>query len=165
MKWIFALLTLPFLFPEKTLAVCPVCTVSIGGGLWLAQKLGIDESIIGLWLGGIIISAAMWMYTILQRKHISFPYLGVALIGIYYLAAILALRFSGSIGTSPQPIFGLDRILFGMILGSVVFILTINWYRYMKFKNNNHAFFPFQKIVMTLSSLLIFSISFHIITH
>lgn len=165
MKLIFSLFPLLLLLPEKALAVCPVCTVSIGGGLWLSQKLGIDETIIGLWIGSIIVSAAMWMYNILQKRNISFPYLGVALIGIYYLGAIIALQIAGYIGTSPQPIFGLDRILFGMIIGSLVFILTINWYRYLKFKNHNHAFFPFQKIVMTLSNLLIFSLSFYIITH
>ena len=34
-------------------AVCPVCTVAVGAGLGLAEWLGIDDSISGLWIGAL----------------------------------------------------------------------------------------------------------------
>jgi len=36
---------------NQVFAVCPVCTVAAGAGVGLSRWLGIDDIIIGLWVG------------------------------------------------------------------------------------------------------------------
>ncbi|MCX6758247.1 MAG: hypothetical protein NTX14_00895, partial [Candidatus Nealsonbacteria bacterium] len=54
-SFIFSLLT-----ARPALAVCPICTVAVGAGLGLSRWFGIDDSISGLWIGGLIVSFILW---------------------------------------------------------------------------------------------------------
>ncbi|MBU2577676.1 hypothetical protein KKA69_02480 [Patescibacteria group bacterium] len=42
-------------------AVYPVCTITVGAGLGISRWLGIDDSIPGLWIGGLILSSGLWL--------------------------------------------------------------------------------------------------------
>jgi hypothetical protein len=39
------------------------------------------------------------------------------------------------------------------------------WYQILKKKNNGHAYFPFQKVVMPIVGLALMSVAFYFITH
>ena len=58
----------------------------------------------------------------------------------------------------------LDKLLLGTIVGSFGFWAGAEWYYYLKEKNHGHAYFPFQKVVMPISPLIILSIIFYFIT-
>jgi hypothetical protein len=60
-------------------AVCPVCTVAVGAGLGLAQWLGIDDVLSGVWIGGLIVSLAFWNDAWLVKKMIGYR-------GLFYCA-------------------------------------------------------------------------------
>lgn len=36
------------MFAKSVYATCPVCLVAVGGGLWIAEKLGIDDLIVSI---------------------------------------------------------------------------------------------------------------------
>jgi large-conductance mechanosensitive channel len=57
--------------------------------------------------------------------------------------------------------FGIDKLIFGAICGAITFWFGGAWYEYLKEKNNNHAYFPFQKVVMPILPLIILSIIFY----
>jgi hypothetical protein len=57
--------------------------------------------------------------------------------------------------------YGLDRLIFGAICGAITFWFGGTWYEYLKEKNNNHAYFPFQKVVMPILPLIIMSFIFY----
>jgi hypothetical protein len=61
-------------------------------------------------------------------------------------------------------LWGMDRILLGMMIGSIVFFVAAVSYNQLKKNNKDHAYFPFQKVIMPLVSLIILSVIFYIIT-
>lgn len=63
-----------FIFPKTTLAVCPLCTVAVGTGLGFSRFLGIDDVITGIWMGGLIVSSALWFSAWLEKKNYKIPY-------------------------------------------------------------------------------------------
>ena len=40
----------------KALALCPVCAIAVGAGIGVSRWLGVDDTITGVWVGGLIVS-------------------------------------------------------------------------------------------------------------
>lgn len=153
------------LFPiNKVLAICPVCTVAVGAGLSLSRWLGIDDTISGIWIGGLIVSLIMWTIIWLDKKNIKFKFRKISFTLLYYLLVLGPLYWNKLIGNPYHKLWGWDKLLLGIIIGSITFFVMAKWYLVIKAKNQNHAQFPFQKIVMTLSGLIILSLIFYFIT-
>ena len=51
----------------------------------------------------------------------------------------------------------LDPIIFGALVGMVVFILVEKLYDFMKRKNGGHAHFPFERVVLPVVALALCS--------
>ena len=68
------------------------------------------------------------------------------------------------IGNPLNKLWGIDRLLLGIIIGSILFFAGATSYAYMKEKHGGRAYFPFQKVVMPVAPLLIMSIVFYFIT-
>jgi len=155
-----------FLFAKKALAVCPICTIAVGAGVGLSRWLGIDDAITGLWIGGLIVSMITWTESWLEKKNIRFKGRIFVNIFAYYALIIIPLYYSGII-MNPIHAFcacGLDKLLLGIIVGSFAFWFGASWYFYLKEKNNGHAYFPFQKVVMPILPLIILSIIYYFLT-
>jgi len=164
LKSIILSLLIITLSPQKALAVCPACTVAVGVGVGLSRWFGIDDTIAGIWLGGLIASLSMWTITWLNRKGIRFFGRKIIVVLSYYLLIVVPLYFSDVIGHPLNKLWGVDKILLGIILGSVAFSIGSLGYFKLKKKNNEHAYFPFQKIVMPIAGLIILSLVFCLIT-
>ena len=54
--YIFPIIAVGLLFAKKALAVCPICTVAAATGIGFSRWLGIDDTITGLWIGGLTVS-------------------------------------------------------------------------------------------------------------
>lgn len=145
-------------------AVCPVCTIAVGAGVGLSRWLGIDDAITGLWIGGLTVSLIMWTIDWFKRKNIHLK--GIELITAvgYYVLIIVPLFWTGIFGHPLNVLWGVDKLLLGIILGSIFFCAGALLYNYLKKKNNNKAHFPFEKVVMPVSPLIILSIIFYFIT-
>ena len=154
------------LFAKKALAVCPICTIAVGAGVGLSRWLGIDDAITGLWVGGLIVSMITWTETWLDKKNIRFK--GRIFVNVlsYYLLIVIPLFYSGIIMNPLHALCacGLDKLLLGIIVGSFGFWFGASWYYYLKEKNQGRAYFPFQKVVMPISPLIILSIIFYFLT-
>jgi len=148
-------------------AVCPVCIVAVGAGLGLSQYLGIDDTISGAWIGGLTIAIAIWTINWFNKKNWSFKNKlarNVITVIAYYLMVFWPLSSQGLIGNPTNTLWGLDKIALGAFVGSLVFIGFSRWYVILKKKNNNHAHFPFQKVVMPFGALTLISIIFYFLT-
>lgn len=152
----------PALFlTKKALAVCPLCVVAVAGGLELSRWLKIDDLITGLWIGGLIVSLIYWTIDVLNKKNINFKLKNLLIVLGWYILIFLGIYWSG---ISSQKILNynfLTKLNLGIILGSVGFWFGAELYSYLKEKNNNKAYFPFQKIIMPIFPLLILSILFY----
>lgn len=150
---------------QKALAVCPICTIAAAGGVGLSRYLGIDDSITGLWLGGVTVSFIMWTENWLNKKNIHFKGRLIADILFYMLLIIVPLYYSGIIGHPQNALsfMGIDKLMLGVIVGASAFFCGGSWYEYLKEKNGGHSYFPFQKVVMPILPLIITSLIFYML--
>ncbi|MCX6759904.1 MAG: hypothetical protein NTW46_00990 [Candidatus Nealsonbacteria bacterium] len=148
-------------FAKSALAVCPVCVVAVSTGVGLCRWLGIDDAISGLWIGGLIVSMIFWTLDWLKKKNINFAYPTIAVSVAYYVLVILPLYFAGIMGHPLNKVLGIDKILFGVICGSIIFLLSVWLHNYLKTKNQGKSYFPYQKVVIPVALLLALSVFFY----
>lgn len=145
-------------------AQCPVCTIAVIGGVGLARWLKIDDSITGLWVGGLLVSVSLWTLNWLHSKKWNF-WMQEALIPIFYYAtAIIPLYYYNIIGHPANMLWRVDKLILGTIVGSIFFFAIYLKYEDIKKKNNGHAQFPFQKVVLPVLVLGALSLIFFLIT-
>lgn len=163
LKKLFFFLILFFTAAFSAQAVCPVCTIAVGAGVGFSRWLGVDDLISGTWVGGLIVSMAFWFFTWLDKKNVKSMWLKTVFFALFYAITVIPLYWSGVMGHPFNTFCGLDRLLFGIIAGSIAFLLSIWLNVFLKKRHNNKAHFPFQKIVISLVSLAITSLIFYII--
>jgi len=156
------LASLTFIMPAK--AVCPVCTIAVGAGVGFSRWLGIDDTVTGLWIGGITVSMIVWTINWMIKKNINFKGRNAITTIAYYLLIVAPLHFIDIIGHPYNKMWGIDKIILGVMVGSVFFYLGDITYQYLKKKNGGKAHFPFEKVVLPISPLIILSIVFYLLT-
>ncbi len=164
MKKIRAVLFLSFLnffVAFEASAVCPVCTIAVGAGVGLCRWLGIDDVLSGIWIGGLIISMIGWTLNWLQKKQIRLRLRWLAVSLFFYLIIILPLWQAGVIGHPLNTFWGIDKLILGIIFGSLAFLVGIRTNAFLKSNNQGKAFFPFQKVVVPILFLVITTLIFH----
>jgi len=162
------LLTLPslgfFALPAK--AICPVCIIAVGAGLGLSEYLGIDDSIAGVWIGGMLVAMIIWTIDWFNKKNWKFgnkDLRDILTTIIYYVMVIWPLLSKNMIGHPWNKLFGIDKLALGIAVGSLGFLGATLWYDDIKKNNNGHAQFPFQKVAWPVGSLIILSLAFYLI--
>jgi len=152
------------LFASNAYAVCPACTVAVGAGVGLSRWLGIDDTITGLWIGGFLISSSLWFDSYLESRKIKFPRRTFLLVLIFYLVTVFPLYFTGIVGHPGNRIWGIDKLIFGTGVGSVLFLASIFLDKYLRAKNGGKVFFYYQKVVLPVALLLLGSGVFYFLT-
>jgi len=164
-------------------AHCPICTAAVGSGLVATRFLGVDDAISGLWIGAFIISTALWLDKLARKKFKPLPFqtLFIAILSLaatiipFHYAGVLDITTLGSFSLQgkaidlvnvnstascelPQNslIFGIDRLLFGILLGFAIAWLVM--FLSSKLIEKKGLLFPFQTIVLTVLSLIITSL-------
>lgn len=160
----FYLLSLILLPNSYAAAVCPVCVVAVAAGVGLSRWLGIDDSITGLWIGGVTVALILWTIKWLKTKKIQAWYWQALVVTAYLALVIYPFYRYDIIGHPLNTLLGIDKLLLGLILGGGFFYAGDTLYAYLKNKNGGHAHFPFEKVVLPVSPLIIFSIIFYFIT-
>ncbi len=148
-------------------AICPICVIAVGAGVGVSRWLGIDDIITGLWIGGLAVSMIIWTINWLEKKNIKFKFRNIITAVGYYAIIVIPLYFNGIIGNPLNILCGynfLDKMLLGIINGSIAFYFAVIWYEYLKEKNEGRAYFPFQKVAMPVLFLVIISIIFYYLT-
>jgi hypothetical protein len=163
-RYLFGTLVLTLFVAKKTFAMCPVCTIAVGSTLVLLEKWGVDNTVSGLWIGGLLISTSFWTINFLKKKKWDFKGMVPLVILFYYISTIMPLYYYDLIGLPSKMIWGLDKVLVGVILGTIFFMLGHIVYTKIKAANNGRAWFPFQKVVMPILPLAILSVIFYFIT-
>ncbi|KKT32112.1 MAG: hypothetical protein UW19_C0031G0001 [Candidatus Moranbacteria bacterium GW2011_GWF2_44_10] len=146
------------LIAKSAFAVCPVCTVAVGAGLGLAQWFGIDDSISGLWIGALVVSVSIWTINWLNGKNLRFKGRKILIFLGYYAIVILPLWKKGLIGHPYNKLCGIDKLLFGIIFGTILFTAGVLFHNYIRKKNGDVSYFKGQKIVFAVAPIIIASI-------
>ncbi len=159
-----ALLAASFFLPLKAHAVCPVCTIAVGGALVLLERYGVDNIISGLWFGGLAVSVSFWTCNWLKKKDWLSGFTPSLVFIFYYTSIVVPLYMNHMIGLQNKKFWGIDKIVLGMAIGSLFFYLGDLLYRKIKSRNNGKAWFPFQRVVMPILPLILLTIVFYFIT-
>lgn len=136
-------------------AMCPVCTVAIGAGLGVSRVLGIDDFTTSIWMGGLVVSTINWILSWLEKRKIKSAKVTVATYLVMYALVFIPLWMSGTIGVKGNFLFGIDKVLLGIIVGTVFFIIGMLIHNSLKKKNNSVNYIPFQKVVLPISFIWI----------
>jgi len=158
------LLLFSLFLPTSVSAVCPACTVAVGAGVGLSRWLGIDDVIAGVWVGGLLVSSSFWFASFLEKKNVRIPAKKLISLLVFYLLTIPPLYFTGVVGNSLNTILGIDKLLLGTVVGSLLFFLSIIIDRVLRSKNEGKVFVPYQKVILPVSLLLAGSVVFYVIT-
>lgn len=160
----FFLFTIHFsLFASPVSAVCPVCTVAVGAGLGVSRYLGIDDSITGIWVGGLMVSITLWTVDWLKKKDWKFTKslseINTTLITFifYILITYPPLWYGGIIGHPFNTMLGIDKLIFGSVLGVFSFFIGV-WADKKVRKLKGQQLFNYQKVVFPVTALTFISL-------
>jgi hypothetical protein len=140
--------------------VCPICTIAIAGGVGLCRYLGIDDLISGAWIGALLFSLFLWTIEWLNKKKIKFLFRKPLVFIFWYGLTIFPLMKIGIIGHPQNKFLGIDKLIFGIFSGTIVFLLSILFENYLRKKNQGKAYFKFQKVLIPILFLIILSLIF-----
>ena len=141
-------------------AQCPVCIVTVGGGMFLAKKLGVDDFIVSLWISALNTAISFWLAPKIKNRILSSPIiLSLLMLGLTLFYFI----YTDQIGSAINKILGLDKIIFGQSLGLLIMFLGIFIDRFSRKLNNGKILFPYQKVIFPISILIIFTFAFKLI--
>lgn len=146
------------LFPKATLANCPVCIVTVGGGLILAEKLGIDTLLVSIWIAGLNTAIAFMIADKIKKPGI---WKNGYLWSLIFLATALGyVYWSGQAGGGNN-LWGIDKSLLGMSLGTGVFFGAVQIDKFIRSKREGKVLFYYQKVIIPLVSLFIVTLVFN----
>lgn len=151
--------------PSLARAFCPICTVAVAGGLGLSRYLKIDDTVSGIWVGALILSGCLWFINWLKnkKKYDSKIVDAIILVGVYAITIYPLYRWE-IIGHPLNKIFGYDKLIFGVIIGTIIFPISVWVHMKLKTKNHGKSYFPFQKVVIPLTFLIIASLIMYLVT-
>lgn len=131
-------------------AHCPLCTGATIVGISIAESYGVDSAITGIWVGAFIISTALWFDRVIKKKY-NFPAQS-AIISVLAMVLTIVPFYYAKMFINPVLIFGIDRLLFGMLAGGLITYGGIELSIAIKNKRGK-VLFPYQTIVISLALL------------
>jgi hypothetical protein len=145
--------------------MCPVCTVTVIAGLGLSRLLGIDDTVISIWIGAFILSFSFITIDWIEKR---WPKLGIKrftipTVVLMYFLVLVPLKLNNSIGLPLNRLWGIDKIILGTIIGSLLFIFGA-WADKKIRKIKGKQLFQFQKVVFPVILLVISSFVFYFLT-
>ena len=138
--------------------MCPVCTVGVTAGLGLSRWLKVDDAISGLWIGALILALAIWFWRWLYQKKAQKPLSTLLLLAVaFWLLTFLPLNYAGILENC-RPLWGMNRLILSSIMGMLVALFGILLDKDIRAGKKGKAAFPYQKVVLPLTLLLLASL-------
>ena len=140
------------MFIPSAYAQCPVCVITVGGGLFIAKKLGIDDLLVSIWLSGLNTAIAFWFASVMKNRLLKNGYgWSVA----FFVLTVGSLVYTKQIGHVGNTYLGVDKILVGLTVGFAISLIAILIDRLIRIKNKGKVLFYYQKVIIPLVLLII----------
>ena len=143
-------------------AHCPLCAGAVGVAAVGASYMGIDNSIVGLFVGAFSISTGIWFAKKIKKKYFKFQSFSLVL-SSFLLTVIPSAKVVNDLSYFKFVLFGLnkiyfiDKILVGSIIGALITLFAL--YLHNKIKQiNGKVLIPYQGVFLTLILLIMISI-------
>ena len=147
--------------PAYANPACAVCTVAVGASLEIARSYGVDDTVVGVWSGAMLVILGYWTLKWFDKKGWNFK--GRDFIVLASSVAMIGFMYISELVYTPQiiGIFYLDGFLFSTLVGALVMVYSSDFYQWMKKRNGGHAHFPFEKVVVPVIALCLASACFY----
>lgn len=152
------------------LAHCPLCAAGTGIVALGASYFGIDDAIVGIWVGAFSLSLGIVTAKAIKKKIIPLQDFFVAII-VYLLTVLpsavffkhylpLYIHLFGPYGSALNTMYIVKRFYIGALLGALIIVVSpyLNNLIISLFKEKKIAF---QKLILTFVLLFIISLIFH----
>lgn len=152
------------LYTGIALAHCPLCTAAAGAAVAITRWYGVDDLVVGSFIGAFVISTGLWFNNILKRRNKGkdyLPFQSVILVLLSLISTIISFSLGG-ITTNSYFIFGIDKLIMGTLLGSGMTWLAF-WFSKFLRKNMGRTLIPFQSIILTFAFLSLMNLSFYFV--
>ena len=163
--FLIPLLSLIVILPG-VMAMCPLCTAGTIIGVGVTRSLGWDDSIVGLFVGAMIVSTALWINNIMKKRNIggnAFLRIGSITVATFVLT-VLSFYYTGIFGpANTYRIFGMEKIIFGSISGAVVSFAAFFASNEIKRRNGKRVLFHYQSMVLTFGALILNALLFWVV--
>jgi hypothetical protein len=135
------------MFAIPVYAQCPVCVVTVGGGLFIAKKLGIDDLLVSIWLSALNTALAFWFASMMKNKLLKN---GWGWSVAFYIITVGSLVITKQIGVKFNTLFGIDKIVVGLTVGFFISLFAIIIDRIIRIKNQGKVAFYYQKVIIPI---------------
>ena len=153
------------------LAYCPLCTAGTGLAALGASYLGIDDIIVGIWVGAFSLSLGILTAKSIKKTFIPWQKAIISLT-IFFLTILpskvffkklipIYLHFVGPYGSILNKTYIINRFLAGSLIGGLIVFISpyINQAFIFLFKGKKIAF---QKLIITFTLLALVSLVFYL---
>lgn len=147
--------------PAYANPACAVCTVAVGASLEIARSYGVDDAVVGVWSGAMLVILGYWALKWFDKKGWNFK--GRDFVVLAVSVSMIGFMYVSELVYTPQiiGIFYLDGFLFSTLIGALVMVYSSEFYQWMKKRNGGHAHFPFEKVVVPVIALCLASAWFY----
>jgi len=154
------LVIIPFMaLLPGVMAHCPLCTGATIIGVGITRSLGLDDSIVGVFVGGMIISTALWADKVLKKKNLGIKGNDklrlLSLIALMSVLTLVTFYYAGLFGRGNSfRIFGIESLLVGSFSGGILSLGAFYYSNHLKNKNGGKVLFNYQTMVISLAVLM-----------
>jgi len=154
-----------FIFATKTWAFCPLCIATTGVGIELLRYLGVDDSIVGIWLGAFSLSVVIWLSSITSKKIKNKILRFLIFFMLIYGSNIWLIEWMGFFKNQFNTLFGINKIILGTVTGSITVMISFFIDKYIRSKNNGKVLVYYQKLIIPLLLLSVSTAAFYLIIY
>lgn len=162
--FLFTLFTLFTLSTQPVFAHCPLCTAATASAVAVTRWYGVDDMIVGTFIGAFVISTAFWTNRVLRKRNKGKDFMPSQLAILTILSLVLTIvtfYFAGLYGSFV--VFGVDKIVWGLLAGSSITLVAYAMHEFLKSANHNRTYLPFQVIIITFVFLFMAIFAFYAI--
>jgi len=155
---------LAILLAKQAAAHCPLCTMAAAAGAGTAAYLGVNQAVIGIFIGAFAVAIGFWIARLIKKQYIpfqkpliilaSFLTTTIPLLPLMQSYFPINIAMSGDYGSLLNSTYAISSFLLGSIIGSIV-LITSPILSNLITKARKGKPLPFQGITTTFSLLII----------
>jgi len=171
---ILALVLTIFVSPIKVSAHCPLCTMAAGATAMGASVLGVDDIVIGIFMGAFASAMALWFARSITRRKKLVPKQYTILAIVIFLSTLIPVTpfmenyssvyvsLSGDYGSYLNRTYIMNNFLIGGFIGGIMMLISpLISKKLTELLNGKHI--NYQGILVTFSFLFTLAIIFQFI--
>ena len=140
------------MFINEVYAQCPVCIVTVGGGLLIAKKLGFDNLLTALWISGLNTAISFWIISFIKKpKILKQPLVWTAIMFVSTLVYFVATK---QMYHKNDTFLHVDKVFVGLAVGMIIWLLGIGMDKLLRKQNHGKVLFFYQKVIIPLFLLI-----------